>query len=158
MNIDQLMKWPVHTCRSDDSLDYVAQLMWEGDCGCVPVVDGAGRLLAMITDRDICMAAHFQGGPLRALKVKDAMSKRVFACRPSDTIGVAENIMRSNQVRRLPIVDENDHVVGILSLTDIAAEADAGAGAKKRGIKLNAVGQTLSAIGRRGDDDLVVAV
>jgi CBS-domain-containing membrane protein len=102
----------------------------------------------MITDRDICMAAHFQGGPLHALKVKDAMSKSVLACKPSDTIADAESTMRSNQVRRLPVVDEENRVVGILSLNDIAVEAAIEAGAKKREVKLNEVGRTLGDVCR----------
>src|SRR5512144_3062592 len=77
MNVDQLMKRSVRSCQQEDSLDWAAQTMWEADCGCLPVVDGDGRLLAVITDRDICMAAHFQGGPLYALKVKSAMSKGI---------------------------------------------------------------------------------
>jgi CBS domain-containing protein len=159
MKIEQLMKRPVRTCQSEDSLDHAAQLMWEADCGCVPVVDGDGRLLAMITDRDICMAAHFQGGPLRALKVKNAMSKSkgVFAGKPYDKIADAESIMRSNQVRRLPVVDEENRVVGIVSLNDIAAEASAEAGTKKREVRLNEVGRTLGDICRHRGNGLVAA-
>jgi CBS domain-containing protein len=148
MKVEQLMKRPVRTCEREDSLDRVAQIMWEADCGCVPVVDGDGHLLGVVTDRDICMAAHFQGGPLYALKVKDAMSRSAFACTPKDPIAAAEDVMRSKQVRRLPVVDEENHVVGIVSLNDLAIEAGAEAGAKKREVTLNEVGRTLEAICR----------
>ena len=156
MKIEQLMKRPVQTCQSEDSLDQVAKLMWEADCGCVPVVDGGGRLLAMITDRDICMAAHFQGGPLLALKVKNAMSKKIFACKPQDTVADAENIMRSNQVRRIPVVDEHNRVVGILSLNDLAREAAKEAGRKKREVTPAEVASTLEAVCRH-NESLVAA-
>jgi CBS-domain-containing membrane protein len=111
----------------------------------------------MITDRDICMAAHFQGGSLRDLKVKNAMSKGVCTCKPSDTIAKAEQAMRSNQIRRLPVVDSENRIVGILSLNDIAAEAEAEAGAKKHEVKFNEVGRTLTAICRHRGNGAVVA-
>ena len=157
MKIEQLMKRPVRTCQREDSLDGVAQVMWEGDCGCVPVVDGDGRLLAMITDRDICMAAHFQGRPLDALKVKNAMSAIAFACKPEDKIADAERIMRSNQVRRLPVVDDDDRVVGIVSLNDLALEAGVEAAAKKREVTLTEVGRTLEAVCRHRESMVAAA-
>ena len=157
MKIEQLMKRPVRVCQSEDSLDHVAHVMWEADCGSVPVVDGDGHLLAMITDRDICMAAHFQGGPLRALQVKDAMSKSIFACKPSDTIADAESAMRSNQIHRIPVVDEENRVVGILSLNDLAIEAGAETGAKKREVRLHEVGRTLSEVCKHRGNGLVAA-
>src|SRR5690606_14453266 len=66
LRIDTLMSHDVRHCRPDDSLDWAAQLMWEYDCGCVPVCTGNGapRVVGMLTDRDICMAALFSGKPL----------------------------------------------------------------------------------------------
>ena len=64
MRVEQLMSRPVHCCRPEDTLACAAQLMWDHDCGCVPVVaaDGTG-LAGIITDRDICMCAYFQNKP-----------------------------------------------------------------------------------------------
>ena len=157
MNVEQLMRRPVRTCQPNDSLDWAAQIMWEADCGSVPVVDGDGRLVAMITDRDVCMAAHFQSGPLCALKVKDAMSTVAYACKPRDALADAERIMRSQQVRRLPVVDEEDHVVGIVSLNDLALEAGAETIAKKREVTLNEVGRTLEAVCHHRESLVVAA-
>lgn len=157
MKVEQLMRRPVRTCQREDSLDRVAQIMWEADCGCVPVVDGEGRLVAVITDRDICMAAHFQGAALYALKVEDAMSRNIFACKPQDSIADAEGLMRSNQVRRIPVVDENNRPVGILSLNDLALEAGAEADSKKREVTLNEVGRTLEAVCHHRGESLIAA-
>jgi CBS domain-containing protein len=121
MKLDQIMKRRVQSCRSEDSLDQVAQLMWEAHCGCVPVVDRSGRLVGVVSDRDICMAAHFQGGPLFTLKVQDAMTAPVLACKAKDTIADVEDMMRSNQVQELPVVDEANQVLGMVSLADIVA-------------------------------------
>jgi CBS domain-containing protein len=71
MKIRDIMSQDVATCREDDSLDRAAQLMWDRDVGSVPVVDGEGRPLGMITDRDICMAAYTQG---EALSIRLSLS------------------------------------------------------------------------------------
>ncbi len=146
MKVSQLMKQGVRSCAPQDSLDVVAQIMWDNDCGCVPVRDLTGRLVGMITDRDICMAAYLQGGPLRALQVSSVMSTEVFTCRPDDTVAQAEATMRAHQIRRVPVVDSADHLVGILSLNDIAAEAGHEPTRKDKEVTYAEVGATLQAV------------
>jgi CBS domain-containing protein len=123
MRVEQLMTQPAITCRSSESLARAAQLMWENDCGSVPVVNEEGQLVGMITDRDICMAAYTQGSPLHGLQVASTMAKQVFSCRTSDTLADAEAYMQKGQVRRLPVVDSAGRPVGLLSLADLAREA-----------------------------------
>jgi CBS domain-containing protein len=122
MKVRQLMRSTVRTCRPSDSLRTAARIMWDHDCGCVPVIDEDGRIVGMITDRDVCMAAYLCGTSLVSLEVSTAMSKRVHMCRPEDSVVSAEKRMQAYQVRRLPVVDAEEHVVGILSLNDIARE------------------------------------
>ncbi|MCC7536741.1 MAG: CBS domain-containing protein [Deltaproteobacteria bacterium] len=106
-------------CRADDSLDAAARIMWEEDCGCVPVVDDDGRPIAMLTDRDACMAAFTQGRPLKEIPVSTAMSAAIHTCRVDGAIHDIEAIMRQHKVRRLPVVDEAGKLQGIVSLNDI---------------------------------------
>lgn len=120
MNVREVMTSDVETCRPTDSLAQAAQIMWKGDLGCVPVLGDGDRLIGILTDRDICMSALFSGCGLNALVVSDAMSKTVHSCRAEDPVAVAETLMRTHQVRRLPVVDAEEHVVGIVSLNDIA--------------------------------------
>lgn len=122
MNVGQLMRKDVKTCRPEDSLNTAAKLMWDNNCGTAAVV-ADGKVVGMLTDRDICMAAYTQGCALRDLRVSSAMSKRLFACRPDDSIAKAEEFLRTNGIRRLPVIDADSHLVGILSLDDIACEA-----------------------------------
>ena len=117
--------------------------MWEADCGSLPVIDAEGCPIAMITDRDICMAAHFQGAPLHVLRVRDAMSAAIYSCTPTDSVASAEDLMRTHQIRRLPVVNERSHVIGILSLNDIALEATAQATANRKDLTLKEVGHRL---------------
>jgi CBS domain-containing protein len=146
MKVSQLMKQGVCSCNLNDSLNAAAQIMWEHDCGCVPVKDSEGRVVGVITDRDISMAAYLQGGPLRALQVSSSMGKGIFTCRPDDTIAQAEATMREHQVRRLPVVDGDGKLVGILSLNDIAIEAGHETERKKKEVTFAEAGQTLQAV------------
>ena len=125
MRIEQLMTRSPVTCEPDDALSLAAQKMFGCDCGCLPVIagDGSRRLVGMVTDRDICMAARFQERSLQDLRVRDAMSKEVRACNPGDSIVEAEAIMQEARVRRLPVVDESEQIIGVISLADLAREA-----------------------------------
>src|SRR5208282_6872862 len=118
MKVEQLMKRDVKVCRTDDTLNSATRLMWECDCGCIPVIstDGDGALVGIVTDRDVAIAAYTQGKPLSAIPVSTAMARNVIACHASDGISQAEALMRDNQVRRLPVVDRQERLVGILSL------------------------------------------
>jgi CBS domain-containing protein len=120
MHIKELMSHPVVTCSAGDHLDVPARLMWEYDCGLVPVVNDDGRLAGVVTDRDICMAAYTQGQPLHAIPVTTAMAGNVLVGHPDESIEDAERSMRDAQIRRLPIVDEAGRPEGVLSLNDIA--------------------------------------
>jgi CBS domain-containing protein len=147
MKVERLMVRNVIVCRLDDNLETAARIMWDNDCGCVPVVDVGNHLVGILTDRDICMAAYIQGRRLSEMHVSSAMSRDVFTCKPSDAIASAEENLRLHQVRRLPVVDESGSVVGILSLNDIVCEAERERGQKgKRQITSDQVATTLAAI------------
>jgi CBS domain-containing protein len=146
MRIDKVMHQPVVTCSVADRLDTAARLMWEKDCGALPVVEADGRVIAMITDRDICMAAYTKGLPLNAIPVRSAMSDQLFACHPEDSVSEAEKRMGEKQVRRLPVVDADGRVVGILTLNDLAREAARFSGARVQDANLALV-RTLTEVG-----------
>jgi CBS domain-containing protein len=145
MNVEKIMTRTVRTCSPEDTLDTAARLMWEHDCGCVPVVDADGRVLAMLTDRDVCMAAYTQGRPLNDIHVRSAMSEACFAIGPRDPIIAAERVMRDHQVRRLPVVSDGQ-LVGLVSLTDITCEAARENGSHLSDVTLDEVAVTLSAV------------
>lgn len=123
MRIEQVMNQPAVTCSTSDNLSTAAQLMWEHDCGILPVVDDNRHLAGVITDRDICMAAYTQGKALREIPVSEIMAKQVFSCRPEDSVDAAENLMGQKQVRRVPVTDGDGRPVGVLSLNDLARDA-----------------------------------
>jgi CBS domain-containing protein len=149
MKVEQLMTRDVRVCGLSETLNRAAQLMWEYDCGCTPVVsaNGDGRLVGIVTDRDIAMAAYTQGKQLWAIPVTEAMAHKVITCHAGDGISQAEALMRDNRVRRLSVLDQNEKLVGIISLNDIAREAQREASAGKRAeVTENAVAETLAAL------------
>lgn len=121
--IGSIMTEGVLVCTAKDLLTRPAQIMWELDCGIVPVVDSQQRLEAVITDRDICMAAYTKGRPLHEICVADVMSRPVHRCYAEDPLERAIAVMAAAQVRRLPVVNAEQQVVGIVSLADIGRAA-----------------------------------
>ncbi|MGY6275465.1 CBS domain-containing protein [Methylomonas sp. MgM2] len=142
------MSKQTHCCQPGQSLEQTAQMMWDQDCGCLPVCggDGAHKIVGMITDRDIAMCALFEGKPLRDICVSQAMAREVLTCNPNDSLAEAEKKMRDAKIRRLPVVDENECVVGMISLADLAQEAARESMASVKNITEMEVGNTLAAI------------
>ena len=127
MLAELIMNRPVISCRPTDTLNAAAGLMWEHDCGALPVVDENAVVVGMITDRDICMAAYTTGRSIQGTQVSEAMATHVFSCRPTHDIADAEATMARAQVRRLPVLDAEGRAIGIISMNDVArATATAG--------------------------------
>jgi CBS domain-containing protein len=151
MQIKQVMSEPVFVCSVNENLSQAAQLMWEHDCGVVAIVDSVGQALAMLTDRDICMAAYTQGKPLSEIPIPAAMSRRLITCRPEESIEQAEELMSAHQIRRLVVIDTEGMPVGMLALNDLARTA-AGLPQTRvqgatNGIRMTATARTLAAVG-----------
>jgi len=123
MVIADLMSRNVATCRDGDGLDVAARLMWDLDIGCVPVVDAGRHVVGILTDRDVCMATYTQGKAPQHIAAREAMAHEVYAVLPDDSLAEAEDIMRKRRVRRLPVIDLDGHLVGLISLDDLARES-----------------------------------
>lgn len=119
MKVRDLMTREVRTCGPADSTHHAARLMWEADVGVVPVVDGERGLVGMVTDRDVCMGAYTRGASLQRIPVNDCMSREPKTCRENAELEEALDIMAVNAVRRLPVVDGERRLAGVISLNDI---------------------------------------
>jgi CBS domain-containing protein len=146
MNASELMTTAVRSCGIDDTLQRAAQIMWETDCGIVPVVDRDGRVVGMITDRDICMAAYTKGQPLWQIPVSGAMAQQVHAVHEHDPLEAVETLMRRVRVRRVPVLDGDERLKGILSMNDLARRTHPSVGRKTNGLSGDSIAQTLAAI------------
>jgi CBS domain-containing protein len=147
--IEDIMTSPVHKCLVTDTLVRPAQLMWDHDCGAVPVTKH-GDCVGMVTDRDICMAAYIQGKRLADIGVVTTASHRAYCVSPTSPIAHAHDIMRMHRIRRLPVVDCGHNLVGIVSLADIAAYAGVPPTAEE-GLLGDTLTETLAVIGHWHD-------
>jgi CBS domain-containing protein len=106
----------------DTPVRVLANIMREQDIGAIPIGED-DRLIGMITDRDVTVRAVADGTDVSALTAKDIMTNGIVWCRDGDDVSQAANIMQSKQIRRLPVIDKNKRMVGILSLGDLSHAA-----------------------------------
>jgi len=137
---------PVRWCSPGDTLGHAAQLMWDGNCATLPVVDDDARAVGLLTDRDICMACYTQACTPAQGTVATAMSRHVDGCTTSTSIEEALELMTERRVRLLPVLADNRRVAGVVTLGGIARFIDGLAGDQQaRGLVL--LGRALAAVG-----------
>ncbi len=118
MKVQDVMKNEVHVCGLDSDLGTAGRRMAETGCGALPVVSG-DRVVGMITDRDICLALARQDRRPADVEVRAVISGEIFTCGADDHVAEALETMRIFAVRRLPVVDDEQRLLGILSLDDL---------------------------------------
>ena len=119
--VAEVMTRDVRTMTPSDSVVDAARCMDELNVGVIPVCDG-GKLVGMVTDRDIVVRGVAQQGEVKSMKLADVMSAHVRCAKEDDDIDQVLSDMADAQIRRLPVVDGNQRLVGIVSLGDIAAK------------------------------------
>ena len=127
MNVQALMNSNVKYAGTDASVADVITVMEKNACGAVPIVNAQNKVVGMITDRDICLALGRRSLPAAEIPVAEVMSRRVYACGPDEEVLAALQTMENKKVRRLPVIDGNGQLVGILSMDDIVLHAESGA-------------------------------
>ena len=121
MKVSEVMTRDVHTIQPDQPVQDAASFMLSADAGSIPVTDG-DRLIGMITDRDIAVRGIARGHGPETL-VRDLMTNDIICARIDDDCDDVASKMSEAQVRRLPVIDEEDRLCGIVSLGDLAREA-----------------------------------
>jgi CBS domain-containing protein len=145
--VADLMRAPAVCCRTGDTLHRAAQLMWEHDVGAVVVVDGAGKPVCMVTDRDVCMGAYTQGIALWQSRLESLAPRPIACCSFDAGVVEARQLMKELGVRRMPVVDADGVAVGMIALGDLVREATAAAPRNRtRGLTPAQLAQTLGAI------------
>jgi CBS-domain-containing membrane protein len=143
MKVQDVMTDEVQSCALETNLATVAMQMWRGDFGAMPVVAGR-KVVGMITDRDICIAAATKHRDPANIRVKEVISGQVYGCSCDTDIHEALKIMQQKQVRRLPIISAEDgKLQGVLSMNDVALKTQTGGMAE---LSAEDVEQTLRAI------------
>jgi CBS domain-containing protein len=122
--ISDIMTKDVRCVASNDSLQRAAKIMEELDVGALPVMDGTS-LVGMVTDRDITIRGVAHGKQVGSTPVSEVMTGNVQCCYEDDQIDEVMEKMQESQIRRVPVMDRNDHLVGMVSLGDLATKAGA---------------------------------
>jgi CBS domain-containing protein len=112
------LKRVVITCRPEDTVETAATLLVTNQIGAMPVRDANGRIVGMLSERDIMRGFSQQGTQIDRLLVGDLMAKKLITCTPDDAMVAARKMMKINRVRHL-LVMEDDHLVGLLSISDV---------------------------------------
>jgi CBS domain-containing protein len=146
-NLADVMRSPAVCCGLMDSLGHVAQLMWEHDVGLVVVVDGEGKPLHVVTDRDICMGAFTQGVSLWQSSVLSLLPAAVVVCSVDAGVVEARRLMQEHGVRRVVVVGADGKLAGVVGLGDLVREATITAPkTRTRGLTAAQLAQTLTAV------------
>ncbi len=123
MKAADVMTKDVATCRPDETAAAAVQAMKEHDCGVIPLTDDHRRLVGVVTDRDLLLAAHARGKPLSAMRLSEVPMSPAKSVREDAELEAVAATMAEHQVRRLPVLDGEDHLVGLVSLGDLALHA-----------------------------------
>lgn len=118
MKVRDLMTRDVHVARPEDTLQEVARRMADGDFGFVPVADGE-QLVGTLTDRDIAIRA-VASGAMPTATVGEFVSRNALTVRDDEDLKAALDLMASRQIRRVPVIDKNGRLVGVVSLGDLS--------------------------------------
>jgi CBS domain-containing protein len=145
MKVQDIMTRDVKFCGPDTNLAAVAEIMWRNNCGALPVL-AESKLIGVVTDRDICIALGTRNWRASDLSVRDVAVKPVFTCGPDEDVHAALKTMRKHQVRRVPVVDDDGKLAGILCLHEIVLQAEKANGKRTAGISHDDIVDTLKAI------------
>lgn len=126
MKVHEIMhEFPVCCTQWDTALE-AARTMKENDVGVLPVVakNGAGRLVGIVTDRDLCLAVVSKTDSSIRVNVASCMTTPPVSCRLDDDVTYAMSLMRQHHVRRIPVVDAEGSIAGMLSITNLVNNVD----------------------------------
>ena len=126
MNVSEIMTDSPACCTPDASVQDVAQMMVDNDCGCIPIVESeeSGKPVGVVTDRDIVIRTVAEGKNPLDLTAGDVMTKSVVTVTPDMSIEECCDLMEKQQIRRIAVVDDSGACCGIVAQADIASHAD----------------------------------
>lgn len=146
MKVKEVMTPDAKAIWLTESLADAAKLMWENDCGVLPIIKDGRKVVGLITDRDICMAAAMRDRNPSGISVEEVMTGQVYAVTPEDNIDRALQVMQEHRIRRLPVINPEGELEGILSMNDVVLNAKAPDGAAEDSIDYQTVVKTYKAI------------
>ncbi|MGB0037075.1 MAG: CBS domain-containing protein [Candidatus Acidiferrales bacterium] len=148
MKVKDVMMRTAASCTLDTNLGTAVEILWNRNCGILPVVDAQQNVVGVVTDRDICIALGTRNLLPGEIVVSQVTSGKVFDCKPDDDIRTAMATMAQAKVRRLPVVNANGKLEGILSMDDIVVHSEAKVSGKTPELSYDNVVETLKTVYR----------
>lgn len=124
MKVNEVMTATPYYCQSETNLGSATELMWNANCGFLPVESTEGKIVGVVTDRDICVALGTRNLLPGDVTVGEVMSGKIHFCDPDDDIHIALQTMKEGKVRRLPVIAKNGTLVGVVSTDDVLLRAE----------------------------------
>ena len=146
MKVKEIMTPNAKAIWLTESLADAAKLMWENDCGVLPIIKDGRKVIGMITDRDICMAVAMRETNPSSVSVEEVMTGQVYSVNPEDDVDLALQAMQEHKVRRLPVVNLEGELEGILSMNNVVLNAKNADGAVADSLSYDDVLKTYQAI------------
>ena len=123
MKVKEIMTGSPSVCELNESLAEAAKTMWDADCGVLPVLKDGREVVGLITDRDICMAMAMRDCHPTAVSAEEVITGEIYSVAPEDDVKKALEVMQQHRVRRLPVINPEGELKGMLSLNDIVLKA-----------------------------------
>lgn len=123
MKVKEIMTPNAKAIWLTESLADAARMMWENDCGVLPIIKDGRKVIGLITDRDVCMASAVRDRNPSAISVEEVMTGQIYAVNPEDKIEQALELMQQHRIRRLPVINTEGELEGILSMNDVVLHA-----------------------------------
>jgi CBS domain-containing protein len=149
MKVKEVMMGTPYFCRSNTNLGSATELLWNANCGFLPVEGSDGKVIGVVTDRDICIALGTRARLAGEVFVGEVMSGKLCSCLPDDDIHVALQTMMEGKVRRLPVIAKDGTLVGVISMDDILFRTEPMSLGKEPELSTDEVVRTYRAITQR---------
>jgi len=145
MKVKEVMTVDPTSIWITDTLASAAKSMWENDCGILPIIKDGKKVVGVVTDRDVCMATAIRNRPQSSISVEEVMTGSLFSVMPDDDVHKALELMQEHKVRRLPVLNAEGELRGMLSMNDLVLKAEEANG-KKPKLSFHDVVKTYKAI------------
>ena len=155
MKVKDIMMGTPYYCQPDTNLASATEVMWNANCGFLPVMSTDGRVIGVITDRDICIALGTRNRPAGEVTVAEVLTGKLYTCAPDDDIHMALQTLKEVAVRRLPVVSQDGTLVGVLSMDDILLRAEPSSLGKEPELSNDEVVRTFRSITQRRVPEIV---
>ena len=140
MKVKKAMTRNIGTCKANESLAHAVGIMWQKDCGVVPIVNEENAAIGIITDRDVSVAVAARNRTASEIMIGDVINGKPISCSQEDSVKSALKKMRKHKVKRLPVLEKNGTLVGVITIADLLR-------LKKKSLKKSLI-KTLEAISK----------